>query len=653
MKNYYFIFFSLICNVIHSQSPDCINAEPFCTGTTATFAASTNTQAPVGPDYDCLFTQPNPAFYYLQIDQPGNITITIQSTPLVDIDFICWGPFTDPNTMCDSLTAPYVEDCSYSAASIENCEITNAVTGEFYILLITNFSNTNCNIDFSQTAGNGSTDCCILGDAGDDNLSPGITRCSSDSSIILENQLNGTPSSGGTWYDSNWNIISNIFDPNVATSGTYSYIVLGSPPAGSTTTCPDDTASLLINVNANPIITFPSLDEMCEDDSPLALNIAVPAGGIYSGNGVNTNTFTPSSSIIGLNNIEYNLTDINGCSASGSQIINVNEKPSVNLGLDIQIPCRDSFSIIPIIIGGEQPYNYAWSNGSNNPETTVSEGQFILVLTDINGCIDSDDITVTQDITPTATISGGGEICNDGSSTEINFSFSGLLPWNLTYSNGSASSSIYNINTENYIVTTSISGIYNIILADDPNACEADIIGEDVSIIVNELPTPIIQPQFYEIFPGEEVILNTGIYSSYYWYNDSDSLISSNEFLIVDSTLISYIIVESEDGCFGTSSNSIINFIPRVEFFMPNTFTPNGDQHNDLLTTLGNNIGSFSMSIINRWGEIIFHTDDINKFWDGKFNGYPIKQGTYSYKVNIIGENKRPFTKTGTINVLF
>ncbi len=555
--------------------------------------------------------------------------------------------------MCDSLTAPYVEDCSYSAASIENCEITNAVTGEFYILLITNFSNTNCNIDFSQTAGNGSTDCCILGDAGDDNLSPGITRCSSDSSIILENQLNGTPSSGGTWYDSNWNIISNIFDPNVATSGTYSYIVLGSPPAGSTTTCPDDTASLLINVNANPIITFPSLDEMCEDDSPLALNIAVPAGGIYSGNGVNTNTFTPSSSIIGLNNIEYNLTDINGCSASGSQIINVNEKPSVNLGLDIQIPCRDSFSIIPIIIGGEQPYNYAWSNGSNNPETTVSEGQFILVLTDINGCIDSDDITVTQDITPTATISGGGEICNDGSSTEINFSFSGLLPWNLTYSNGSASSSIYNINTENYIVTTSISGIYNIILADDPNACEADIIGEDVSIIVNELPTPIIQPQFYEIFPGEEVILNTGIYSSYYWYNDSDSLISSNEFLIVDSTLISYIIVESEDGCFGTSSNSIINFIPRVEFFMPNTFTPNGDQHNDLLTTLGNNIGSFSMSIINRWGEIIFFTDDINKFWDGKFNGYPIKQGTYSYKVNIIGENKRPFTKTGTINVLF
>ena len=111
--------------------------------------------------------------------------------------------------------------------------------------------------------------------------------------------------------------------------------------------------------------------------------------------------------------------------------------------------------------------------------------------------------------------------------------------------------------------------------------------------------------------------------------------------------------MEDAQGCTGISDLAIVESIPRVNLFIPNTFTPNGDQNNDLLTTLGNNIDSFSMSIINRWGEIIFYTDDINKFWDGKFNGYPIKQGTYSYKVNIIGENKRPFTKTGTINVLF
>lgn len=211
----------LLPKIVFSQSPNCIGAEPFCTGTTSSFAASTNTSAPIGPYYDCLFTQPNPAFYYLQIDQPGNLTINIQSTPLVDIDFICWGPFTDPNTMCDSLTAAYVEDCSYSAAAIENCNITNAVSGQFYILLITNFSNQVCNINFSQTSGNGTTDCCILGDAGEDNINPGTIACSSDPSFIMENELNGTPSSSGTWYDSNWNIVSNNFNPNIGAEYTH------------------------------------------------------------------------------------------------------------------------------------------------------------------------------------------------------------------------------------------------------------------------------------------------------------------------------------------------------------------------------------------------------------------------------------------------
>ena len=119
--------------------------------------------------------------------------------PLVDIDFICWGPFADTITMCDSLTAAYVEDCSYSPNPTETCDIINAVTGQFYVLLITNYSNQICNIDFSQTGGNGTTDCCILGDAGDDNITPGYTACSSDPSFNMEDELNGLPSTNSAF----------------------------------------------------------------------------------------------------------------------------------------------------------------------------------------------------------------------------------------------------------------------------------------------------------------------------------------------------------------------------------------------------------------------------------------------------------------------
>jgi hypothetical protein len=97
------------------------------------------------------------------IDDPGNITIYMFSTPLVDIDFICWGPFEDPYEPCVSgLTAAKIVDCSYSPNPTEYCDITNAQTGEYYILLITNYSQQPCDITFEQTGGDATTDCTIL-----------------------------------------------------------------------------------------------------------------------------------------------------------------------------------------------------------------------------------------------------------------------------------------------------------------------------------------------------------------------------------------------------------------------------------------------------------------------------------------------------------
>ena len=187
MKKLLSILLFVFCsNLIFGQSATCNNALPFCTGSTYTFPASTNTPAPSGAFFDCLWTQPNPAFYYCEIDQPGNMTISISSTPYSDIDFMCWGPFTNPNTMCNNLTAANVEDCSYSPSGFETCQINGAQTGEYYVLLITNYSNQNCNINFSQTGGNATTNCCILGgDAGDDNT---INVCDSDASFNMQNQ---------------------------------------------------------------------------------------------------------------------------------------------------------------------------------------------------------------------------------------------------------------------------------------------------------------------------------------------------------------------------------------------------------------------------------------------------------------------------------
>ncbi|MEA3505016.1 MAG: T9SS type A sorting domain-containing protein [Bacteroidota bacterium] len=149
---------------VFSQSATCIESEPFCTGTNYTFPASVNAPpAEDGPDYDCLTNQPNPVWYHLLIDNSGDLIIDMFSTPSHDIDFICWGPFTNPTDPCPyGLDENHVVCCSYSISSTETCIIDGAVSGEYYILMITNFSNQACNINFSQTGGTGSTDCSIL-----------------------------------------------------------------------------------------------------------------------------------------------------------------------------------------------------------------------------------------------------------------------------------------------------------------------------------------------------------------------------------------------------------------------------------------------------------------------------------------------------------
>lgn len=148
------------------QNNTCANADPFCTDNGLyQFPAGVNAgSGESGPDYNCLYSTPNPAWYYMRILNPGNIDIYMYSTPSHDIDFCCWGPFDDPITPCpNGLTANKVVSCSYSINSTEHCLIpASAQTGDYFILVITNYSNSPCNISFSKVAGTGTTDCGIL-----------------------------------------------------------------------------------------------------------------------------------------------------------------------------------------------------------------------------------------------------------------------------------------------------------------------------------------------------------------------------------------------------------------------------------------------------------------------------------------------------------
>jgi len=127
----------------YAQSPVCAAATEFCAENNISFPASTNTpNPPASNNYGCLITQPNPAWYYMSTTGAGSAIINLTSAPAQDIDFALWGPFTslgDALGNCGSLGAPV--SCSYDPASSETVSFNSGGPGEFYILLITNFSN--------------------------------------------------------------------------------------------------------------------------------------------------------------------------------------------------------------------------------------------------------------------------------------------------------------------------------------------------------------------------------------------------------------------------------------------------------------------------------------------------------------------------------
>lgn len=140
------------------------NPSPFCVG--LTYVANTGTVAEVGNNYDCLFSQPNPSWFFLKALTSGDITLSL--TALSDIDFIVYGPFDDLNELI-SLSGQHgvnpespVVDCSYSGTNSETVEIPGMLTGQYYLILVTNYSSVVQDITLVQTGGTGSLDCAVL-----------------------------------------------------------------------------------------------------------------------------------------------------------------------------------------------------------------------------------------------------------------------------------------------------------------------------------------------------------------------------------------------------------------------------------------------------------------------------------------------------------
>ena len=214
MKLLYKIIFLLSFGLSFAQvtSPTCESSQAMCSGNQGPFNNVTGNLN--SSSLGCLATTPNRAWFYMQVGTSGTMNFQLSQTSTasgngIDVDFILWGPFNSLNGICNNLAlyspgytgANNVVACSYSNAPIENFTIPNAVAGQYYMLLVTNYANQAGTYTLNQTGGTGALSCDIVCGV---RLGPDRILCGAATNVTLTATFLQAPSLPGspiyTWY---------------------------------------------------------------------------------------------------------------------------------------------------------------------------------------------------------------------------------------------------------------------------------------------------------------------------------------------------------------------------------------------------------------------------------------------------------------------
>jgi len=109
--------------------------------------------------------------------------------------------------------------------------------------------------------------------------------------------------------------------------------------------------------------------------------------------------------------------------------------------------------------------------------------------------------------------------------------------------------------------------------------------------------------------------------------------------------------IANDAGISSSVSNTII-IIKEAILSYPTAFTPNGDGKNDDFKVFGQFTAAVEFKIFNRWGELLFITDDLDKGWDGSYKGSAMPEGTYVFRAFLTDHAGRTSERSGTVVLL-
>lgn len=419
-------------------------------------------------------------------------------------------------------------------------------------------------------------------------------------------------------------------------------------------TCSGPSTSFTITIYPLPQVDAGLDVNVCEGES-VTLSASGANNYVWDNSIQNLVSFIPTTSA----NYTVIGTSIMGCTQSDQLTVTVNPIPIVDAGDDL-IVCEGQ----TVILLGNGANTYTWDNGvinglAFNPNPAIST--YTVVGTTAAGCESTDQLTIQVISVPV--ISFAPDVTSGCSPLTVNFTNTTANSVDCIWEMSDGTSIN---NCGNVVNTFDQAGCYDITLnVTFPNGCAGTFTEENlICVEPDPIASFIATPSILNEYDTQATFNNTSIGGSTYSWDFGDNSSSSD---LVNPThdyagsgLGNYpvtLIAYSSAGCIDTFQ-SIVQIKEDLIFYIPNTFTPDGDIFNQTFQpvfTSGFDPYNFSLLIFNRWGQVIFESHDADIGWDGTYAAYLgiVQDGLYTWKIEFkMKDNDEKKVVVGHVNLI-
>jgi len=338
-------------------------------------------------------------------------------------------------------------------------------------------------------------------------------------------------------------------------------------------------------------------------------------------------------------------SDANACTTTAQTIfVHVNDINLLQLGVTATPDlCIGQTGLVFTEMGTATGiYIITWNNNlPNGPGpfsiTPTTSGYYTATITD--GCGNQRVESTWVEVHPNPDVQLSPQLTNACGSAPLTF-FNDMpnengssFAWNF----GDGNTSTLEVVTHPYTV----SGVYNVsLIVTSPWGC----VGTDqtqvgVTVRLQSEADFEISDLDLSIFHPEARFTNTSTnatFASWMFGDGNGSTVYSPMHTYANTGTYEVTLISNNNQNCPDTITKFIQVSPEFTFYIPNAFTPDGDGKNDVFYGKGENIAEYDLMIFNRWGEMVFNTQNINTAWDGTYRGSEEpKADVYVYKVKI------------------